>query len=133
MKPGGQASAPVSLGRCDPSMVAAFLNDARVQDCLWTGLMEWDLRIEAVALRPRFAAEGGTRPNGWVLQVGLGSGVRLEILGEAGGRRVEKIQMIIKPALAPELLRRTRRHAAERNGDPAGGRIAAEGPTGATA
>ena len=39
-------------------ILGEVLSDARVQDCLWVGLMEWDLRIEDVALRPRSAAEG---------------------------------------------------------------------------
>jgi len=68
-----------------PRLLGELLGDLRVQDCLWVGLMEWDLRIENVALRPRFGAEGGTRPDGWVLCVGMGPGVRLEVTAGCQG------------------------------------------------
>jgi len=69
--------------------------------------MEWDLRIEDVALRPRFAAEGGTRLCGWVLCVGLGPGVRLEVNSGEKGAPVNEVRLIVAPSEAPKLLKRT--------------------------
>ncbi len=90
-----------------PRLLGELLGDLRVQDCLWVGLMEWDLRIENVALRPRFGAEGGTRPDGWVLCVGMGPGVRLEVTAGCQGVPVEEVRLIVSPGVAPELLHRT--------------------------
>ena len=90
-----------------PQLLGDVLSDARVQECLWVGLMEWDLRIQDVALRPRFAAEGGTHPNGWVLCVGLGPGVRLEVIADSKGIPVREIRLIVTPAAAPKLMRKT--------------------------
>ena len=90
-----------------PQLLGDVLSDARVQECLWVGLMEWDLRIQDVVLRPRFAAEGGTHPNGWVLCVGLGPGVRLEVTAGRNGVPVQEIRLIVAPAKAPKLLKRT--------------------------
>ncbi len=100
------ASSPVLLEQ-RPDVVSAILDDARVQDCLWIALMEWDLRIQDVVLRPRSTAEGGTRPEGWVLCVGLGPGVRLEAACRAGGMPVHEVRLMVRPAAAPDLLRRT--------------------------
>ncbi len=69
--------------------------------------MEWDLRIEDVALRPRFTAEGGIRPSGWVLCVGLGPGVRLEVNAGEKGAPVQEVRLIVAPSEAPKLLKRT--------------------------
>ncbi|MFO7767444.1 MAG: hypothetical protein R6W82_00550 [bacterium] len=90
-----------------PEVVSAVLNDARVQDCLWIALMEWDLRIQDVVLRPRPAAEGGILPDGWVLCVGLGPGVRLEASCSRGGSMVHEVRLLVRPGSAPALLRRT--------------------------
>jgi hypothetical protein len=90
-----------------PRLLSRLLNDPRVQDCLWVGLMEWDLRIDKVALRPRTAAEGGTHPDGWVLWVGLGPGVRLEVASDQEGLHVREVRMVIDPGAAPRLLRRS--------------------------
>lgn len=90
-----------------PRILSEVLSDARVQDCLWVGLMEWDLRIEDVALRPRFGAEGGVHPGGWALRVGLGPGVRLEALAGAVGKPVQEVRLVVAPARAPELLKRS--------------------------
>ena len=89
-------------------ILGEVLSDARVQDCLWVSLMEWDLRIEDVALRPRSTAEGGACPDGWALRVGLGPGVRLEALTGPEGRPVRQIRLIVTPAVAPRLLQRSR-------------------------
>ncbi len=91
-----------------PRILGEVLSDARVQDCLWIGLMEWDLRIEDVALRPRFCVEGGVHPDGWALRVGLGPGVRLEALAQDGGRAVTEVRLVVMPSKAPDLLRRSR-------------------------
>ncbi len=90
-----------------PRLLSRLLNDPRVQDCLWVGLMEWDLSIDRVALRPRPAAEGGTHPDGWVLWVGLGPGVRLEVISDREGWMVQEVRMVIEPGAAPRLLRRS--------------------------
>lgn len=90
-----------------PKLLGDLLSDKRVQECLWVGLMEWDLRIEDVALRPRFAAGGGTQPSGWVLCVGLGPGVRLEVNAGAKGVPVKEVRLIVAPSEAPKLLKRT--------------------------
>ena len=90
-----------------PRVLGELLGDLRVQDCLWVGLMEWDLRIEKVALRPRFGAEGGTRSNGCVLCVGMGPGVRLEVTAGCNGSPVEEVRLIVAPGVAPDLLHRT--------------------------
>lgn len=91
-----------------PEVVSAILNDARVQDCLWIALMEWDLRIQEVILRPRSTAEGGIQPEGWVLCVSLGPGVRLEAACRSeGGARVQEVRLVVRPTCAPTLLRRT--------------------------
>jgi hypothetical protein len=92
-----------------PQVLGEVLSDARVQDCLWIGLMEWDLRIEDVALRPRLCVEGGVHPDGWALRVGLGPGVRLEAFADSEGRHVTKVSLVVTPSRAPELLRRSRR------------------------
>lgn len=91
-----------------PRLLSELLNDTRVQDCLWVGLMEWDLKIQEVALRPRFGAEGGTHPDGWVLCVGLGPGVRLEVNAGMTGTPVDEVRLVVAPATAPQLIRRTR-------------------------
>lgn len=101
-----------------PGLLSRLLNDARVQDCLWVALMEWGLRIDKVALRPRTATEGGTRPDGWVLWIGLGSGVRLEVNTGPGGEQVGEVRLRIDPATAPRLMRR--RAPARSSMDPAG-------------
>jgi len=88
-------------------ILARLLSDSRVHDCLWVGLMEWDLRIEKVALRPRFPAEGGTHPDGWVLCVGLGPGVRLEALSEGEGEEVGEVRLVVAREAATGLLKRT--------------------------
>ena len=90
-----------------PELLCELLNDHRVQDCLWVGLMEWDLRIQDVALRPRFGAEGGTRPSGWVLCVGMGSGVRLEVVSGPGGEPIDEVRLVVSSSSAPDLLKRT--------------------------
>ncbi len=90
-----------------PQLLGNLLSDNRVQECLWVGLMEWDLRIEDVALRPRFTAEGGIRPSGWVLCVGLGLGVRLEVNAGEKGAPVQEVRLIVAPSEAPKLLKRT--------------------------
>jgi len=94
-------------GSAVPKLLGELLSDLRVQDCLWVGLMEWDLRIQNVVLRPRFDAEGGTRSNGWVLCVGMGPGVRLEVTAGNEGTPVEEVRLIVAPDIAPDLLRRT--------------------------
>ena len=96
-----------TAGSSVPRLLCELLSDLRVQDCLWVGLMEWDLRIQKVALRPRFSAEGGTHPNGWVLCVGMGPGVRLEVTAGNEGTPVEEVRLIVAPEMAPDLLRRT--------------------------
>ncbi|MFC1499878.1 hypothetical protein ACFL6T_02520 [Candidatus Zixiibacteriota bacterium] len=90
-----------------PRLLGELLSDLRVQDCLWVGLMEWDLRIQSVVLRPRLDAEGGTRSNGWVLCVGMGPGVRLEVMAGVEGAPVEEVRLVVAPDIAPDLLRRT--------------------------
>jgi hypothetical protein len=90
-----------------PQILGEVLSDARVQDCLWIGLMEWDLRIQDVALRPQFSAEGGVHPDGWALRVGLGPGVRLEVLAAASGAPVKEVRLIVAPEVAPRLLGRS--------------------------
>ena len=90
-----------------PGLLCELMNDPRVQDCLWVGLMEWDLKIQEVALRPRFGAEGGTHPSGWVLCVGMGPGVRLEVNTGPAGSPVDEVRLIVAPSLAPDLLRRS--------------------------
>jgi hypothetical protein len=99
-------SPTVSDGSGVPRVLSALLNDSRVQDCLWVALMEWGLHIDKVALRPRTVAEGGAHPDGWVLWIGLGPGVRLEVTAEQGNERVEEVRLRIDPAAAPRLLRR---------------------------
>ncbi len=99
--PGQHSEIPI------PQLLSDLLSDTRVQECLWVGLMEWDLRIEDVALRPRFAAGGGIQPNGWVLCVGLGPGVRLEVKAGAKGVPVKEVRLIVAPSEAPKLLRKT--------------------------
>ena len=94
-------------GSAVPELLGELLSDLRVQDCLWVGLMEWDLQIQNVVLRPRFGAEGGTRSNGWVLCVGMGPGVRLEVSAGIEGTPVEEVRLIVAPDVAPDLLRRT--------------------------
>ncbi|MFC1628109.1 hypothetical protein ACFL3H_03215 [Gemmatimonadota bacterium] len=94
-------------GSTVPRLLGELLSDLRVQDCLWVGLMEWDLQIQNVVLRPRFDTEGGTRTNGWVLCVGMGPGVRLEVTAGNEGTPVEEVRLIVAPDIAPELLRRT--------------------------
>lgn len=99
---------PIQVGDVPiPQLLGDVLSDARVQDCLWVGLMEWDLRIQDVALRPRFTAEGGTHPSGWVLCVGLGPGVRLEVIAGRTGAPVHEVRLIVAPAVAPKLIQRT--------------------------
>jgi len=92
-----------------PRILGEVLSDARVQDCLWISLMEWDLRIEDVVLRPRLCVEGGVHPDGWALRVGLGPGVRLEALADGEGLQVTEVRLVVTPSTAPELLRRSRR------------------------
>jgi hypothetical protein len=94
-------------GRSTPQILGELLSDARVQDCLWIGLMEWDLKIQDVALRPRFSAEGGVHPDGWALRVGLGPGVRLEVLAAPSGTPVQEVRLIVAPKVAPSLLGRS--------------------------
>ena len=94
-------------GSSIPCILGDLLGDLRVQDCLWVGLMEWDLKIEKVALRPRFGAGGGTRPDGWVLCVGMGPGVRLEVTAGDRGTPVEEVRLIVAPGVAPDLLHRS--------------------------
>jgi hypothetical protein len=96
-----------SEGHPVPRLLSRLLNEPRVQDCLWVGLMEWNLRIDRVALRPRPAAEGGIHPSGWVLWVGLGPGVRLEVTADREDCVVREVRMVIDPAAAPRLLRRS--------------------------
>lgn len=101
-------SVPTHAGEIPiPQLLGDVLSDVRVQECLWVGLMEWGLKIQDVALRPRFAAEGGTHPNGWVLCVGLGPGVRLEVLAGRKGTPVQEVRLIVAPATAPKLIRKT--------------------------
>ena len=95
-----------------PQILSELLSDARVQDCLWVGLMEWNLRIQDVALRPRFSAEGGVHPDGWALRVGLGPGVRLEVLAAPTGAPVQEVRLIVAPTVAPSLLQRSWRQEA---------------------
>ncbi len=92
-------------------ILASVLSDSRVQDCLWVGLMEWELKIEKVALRPRFDAEGGPCPSGWVLCVGLGPGVRLEASADRDGRPVDEVRLIVAREAAPGLVRRSWRQS----------------------
>ena len=98
---------PPEGGTAVPHILGELLGDLRVQDCLWVGLMEWDLRIEKVALRPRFGAGGGARPDGWVLCVGMGPGVRLEVTAGCHGSPVDEVRLIVAPGVAPDLLHRT--------------------------
>jgi hypothetical protein len=99
----------------EPAVLAAVLSDPRVQDCLWVGLMEWDLRIRQVALRPRSAAEGGIQSDGWMLRIGLGPGVRLDVETGRAGSPVDVVRFVIRPSEAPDLLRRTKYSGAKRS------------------
>ncbi|GEM_PF-6164996 len=105
-------TAPARENGSQARILANLLSDSRVHDCLWVGLMEWDLRIEKVALRPRFPAEGGARPDGWVLCVGLGPGVRLEATAGQKGSPVDEVRLVVAREAASGMLRRSwgRRH-----------------------